>query len=61
MSNMKALGCFMDYCNRHAGESGIDNTTFQWGMSEILNSSEGRFSWCRQVSDILSELGLDQD
>ena len=61
MSNLKALGYFMDYCNKHTGAPGIDNTTFQWGMSEILNSSEGRFSWCRQASDILAELGLELD
>ena len=43
MTNMNALGHFMDYCNRNAGTPGITQTLFQRGMREILSSPEGRF------------------
>ena len=56
MTNMNALGYFMDYCNRNGGTPGITQTLFQRGMREILSSPEGRFQDCRDARDVLREI-----
>ena len=56
MTNINALGYFMDYCNRNAGTPGITQTFFQRGMWEILSSPEGRFQDCRDAWGVLREL-----
>lgn len=57
MENIKALGFLIDYCNRHLGEPGITQDNYNRWQQEILNSPEGRFTYCRSGRDIINELG----
>ncbi len=58
MTNMNALGYFMDYCNRNAHDSAVSKHFLQ-GLAEIRNSPEGRFSNCVDINGVLSELNYD--
>ena len=59
MTNMNALGYFMDYCNRNAGPKAVAPERFRQGMREILDSREGRFDKCCGAEDVLRELGWE--
>lgn len=57
MNDSRALGCFMDYCNRNMGyDDNVTNDRFQDGIQVILNSHPSRFAWCENVQDVLTEI-----
>ena len=57
MTSLKALGIFINYCNKQYGRD-QDNTNekFQKGKDLILNSEEDTFAWCRSIADVLREI-----
>lgn len=60
MNALKALGKFIDYCNRNAysNHPEINDCNFQKGCQEILKSSDDRFANCNKISDILKEINF---
>ena len=57
MDTFKALGYFMDYCNRNMGsDNAVTYDRFQEGMQVIRNSNPRRFEWCETAQDVLSEI-----
>lgn len=57
MDNLKALGCFMNYCNwNNEHDDDVSQDRFQHGMEVILKSSSWRFDWCENTQDVLTEI-----
>ncbi len=57
MNQLRALGHFMNYCNRNVGiDPYVTQERFDKGNRVILNSSEDRFYGCPDTGAVLREI-----